>query len=219
MDVVKAAVDVLPATAGTTAYIVKREGQPPTLLIDTSGISGAANSRVDGHAAALKQLMAEVADIDCLIWVVNAARADREVDRAALDALRAAFASRPDRRSPPILLVLSHIDRLRPFTEWAPPYDLTSATSPKAASIKAAMEAAAADLGFSPADIVPVCLDEELGSYNVDAVWAVMAARLPDAQRAQLIRTLRDHVGKIDMNRIWNQTLSAGKALTRMVKK
>lgn len=208
---VRAAVDVLPATPGMTAYALERDGQPPTLLIDTAGLGG--------DAANLKLLMAEVADIDCMIWVANAARADREADRNALEALRAAFASRRDRRAPPMLLVLTHIDRLRPFSEWAPPYDLNSAISPKAASIKAAIEAASSDLGFEPGDVVPVCLDEELGAYNVDAVWAAIASKLPDAQRAQLVRTLGDHTGKVDWNRIWNQTLNAGKVLTKLVKR
>lgn len=210
-SVVKATVDVLPATVGMTAYALERDGQPPTLLIDSAGI--------DSKPENLKLLIGEVADIDCIIWVANAARADREVDRHALDALRAAFASRRDRREPPILLVLSHIDRLRPFSEWKPPYDLNSAASPKAASIKAAIEAAAGDLGFSQGDVVPVCLDEELGSYNIDAVWAAIAGKLPDAQRAQLVRTLGDQASKIDWNRIWNQTLTAGKVLTKLVKK
>lgn len=208
---VKAAVDVLPATAGMTAYALVREGQPPTLLIDSAGIGGEASN--------LKLLMAEAADIDCLIWVANAARADREADRKALEVLRAGFASRRDRRSPPILLVLSHIDRLRPFAEWTPPYDVSAAATSKAASIKAAIEAAAQDLGFAVAEVVPVCLDEELGSYNVDAVWAAITAKLPDAQRAQLVRTLGDHASTVDWKRIWNQTLNAGKVLTSLVKK
>ncbi|MGL4438962.1 MAG: GTPase family protein [Bosea sp. (in: a-proteobacteria)] len=208
---VKAAVDVLPATVGMTAYALERKGQPPTLLIDSAGIGG--------DAANLKLLMAEVADIDCVIWVANAARADREADRQALDGLRTAFASRRDRRAPPILLVLTHIDRLRPFAEWKPPYDLNDAAVPKAVSIKAAIEAASADLGFGQADVVPVCLDEELGAYNVDTVWAAIAGKLPDAQRAQLVRTLGDHAAKVDWGRIWNQTLNAGKVLTKLVKK
>jgi hypothetical protein len=208
---VKAAVDVLPATPGMTAYALEREGQPPTLLIDTAGLAG--------DAANLKLLLAEVVDIDCVIWVANAARADREADRVALAALRAAFASRRDRRSPPVLLVLTHVDRLRPFAEWAPPYDLDKAATPKAASIKAAIEAAGGDLGFSGEDIVPVCLDEELGTYNVDAVWAAIAGKLPDARRAQLVRTLGDQAGKVDWSRIWNQTLNAGKVLTKLTRR
>ena len=35
-----------------------------------------------------------------------------------------------------MLLVLTHVDALRPFNEWQPPYDLTSATSGKAQSIR-----------------------------------------------------------------------------------
>ena len=72
------------------------------------------------------------AGCDLVIWVVPAHRADREIDRAALAELRRHFADRPDRRPPPLLLVLSHVDQLRPWHEWKPPYDLTSPAQPKA---------------------------------------------------------------------------------------
>ncbi len=51
------------------------------------------------------------------------------------------------RETPPLLLVLTHVDRLRPFSEWQPPYDLNDRQSAKAISIRSAVDAAAADLG------------------------------------------------------------------------
>src|SRR5262249_36874390 len=126
-----------------------------------------------------------------VLWVCAANRPDREIDRLCLQALRQYFAERPNRRRPPTLLILSHIDRLRPFQEWKPPYDLNDVSSPKAASIRAALEAAGAELGFPSSDIIPVCL-EVTSRYNIDALWAKIAELLPEAQRAQLVRTLRD---------------------------
>ncbi len=114
---VRAAVDVLPATGEFTAYEMKREGVPAALFLDSPGIGGG------GEAVAA--LVEEAASCDAVIWVAGAGRADREADRAGLDALRRSFAARPERSPPPVLLVLSHIDRLRPVQEWAPPYDLS----------------------------------------------------------------------------------------------
>ena len=75
-------------------------------------------------------------------------RPDRELDSRALDEIRRYFAERPNRRRPPMFLVLSHVDRLRPMQEWKPPYDLADGANAKAVSIRKAMEAAGADLDF-----------------------------------------------------------------------
>jgi hypothetical protein len=112
-----------------------------------------------------------------------------------------------------MLLVLSHVDRLRPLQEWHPPYDLTDAADPKAASIRAAIEAAGTDLGFSPEGIVPVCLDPAIGIYNVNAVWAAIMERMADAQRTQLVRCLGEAGRGLDWRRIRKQTWNAGRAL------
>jgi predicted GTPase len=159
----------------------------------------------------------EAAQADLILWVANAARADREIDAQALQAIRTHFAERPNRRRPPMLLVLSHVDRLRPMQEWKPPYDLSDAANPKAASIRAAMEAAGADLGFTATDMVPACLDPKIGIYNADAIWAEIMEEMADAQRAQLVRTLRDIDRGFDWRKLRNQTLNAGRVLARAV--
>ena len=84
-----------------------------------------------------------------VLWVAAATRAARDRDRAALKAIRERFAAQPNRRRPPMLLVLTHIDALRPFQDWAPPYDLEAGTREKARSIRAAAEAAGEELGFA----------------------------------------------------------------------
>src|SRR5262249_42865541 len=141
---IRAAADALPTTSSFPAYQLNREGMPAALLIDSPGTTGDA-----GEAEAL---VLAAADCDLIVWVADASRADRERDRIVLDRIRRHFAERPNRRRPPMTLVLSHIDRLRPFQEWQPPYDLTAGDTPKARSIKAAIDAAGADLGFAAND-------------------------------------------------------------------
>jgi hypothetical protein len=116
-----------------------------------------------------------------------------------------------------MLLVLSHIDLLRPFQEWSPPYDVATGEQPKARSIRAAMEAVGADLGFTLGDIIPACLDDKVGLYNIDAIWSRIAALLPEAQRANLVRRLGGLRGKFEWSRLWKQARNAGRVISRVV--
>ena len=206
---VTAAIDVLPATVGFTPYALKRDGLPAIIAVDSPGLGA--------NAVPLDGLIAQAQDCDLMLWVLAASRADRETDRLALERFRARFASQPNRRRPPVLLVLTHIDRLRPFKEWTPPYDLSAEGSEKAHSIRAALEASGADLGFSADDIVPVCLSSECRSYNVDALWGRVVDLLPEARKAQLVRRLRDRSSRVDGSRVWSQAANAGRVLARTV--
>ena len=140
-------------------------------------------------------------------------RPAREIDRQALAAIRSHFVANPHRHRPPMLLVLTHIDALRPFGEWQPPYDLAAANTTKAQSIAGAMEAAGADLGFSAEDIVPVRVDAQVPLYNVDALWAKIIGLIPEAQRARLLRSLRDIKNESAWAAIWSQAAGAGRVI------
>ena len=210
-DQVQAAVDALPATPSFRAFELKREGIQAALIIDSPGLNG----RPEQTA----QLVEVAGDSDLLIWLFDASRADRELDRKALAAIRHYFNDRPNRSRPPMMLVITHIDRLRPFQDWSPPYDIAAGTEPKAKSIRAAMEVIGADLGFALEDIVPVCLDESVGRYNIDAVWARIAALLPEAQRAHLVRRLGGARGGFEWGRLLGQAVNAGRVISRVVKR
>lgn len=206
-DEVRAAVDALPATARFTAYRLSREGLTSALVIDSPGLTTSA----DGFGP----LIGEAERADLVLWVMAANRADREIDRAALAAIRGHFSVHPERHMPPVVVVLSHVDKLRPFTEWAPPYDLNDAGSAKAASMRAVIEAVSAEIGLPAADIVPVSLAPTVPRYNLDALWSVVMVKLPEAQRARLVRTLRDAEGQWDWQRLWGQVVTGGRVLVK----
>ena len=203
-NAVEAEVNVLPTTARATAYRLTHEGLPAALLIDTPGLAGA-NSFED--------LIESAAQADMVLWVVSATRAAREIDRQALDAIRSHFSAEPNRRRPPMLLVLTHIDSLRPFNEWEPPYDLSDAARPKSQSIRGAMEAASSDLGFAANEIVPVRVDVAVAPYNIDALWAKLMELVPEAQRARLLRTLSDIKSASSWAAVWSQAANAGRVI------
>jgi uncharacterized protein len=203
-NAVEAAVNTVPTTAAFTAYKLTHDGLPAALLIDSPGLSGASNTAP----------LVQAADgCDMVLWVASAVQAARETDRAAIEAIRTHFAAMPHRRQPPILLVLTQIDRLRPFSEWEPPYDLSSPTRSKAASIRAAMEAAGAELGLPIDVIVPARVDVAVAPYNVDALWARIIELAPDAQRARLLRSLSDIKSAAGWGTIWSQAVNAGRVI------
>ena len=101
--------------------------------------------------------------------------------------------------------------------EWKPPYDLADAASAKAGSMRAAIQASGGDLGFAPDDTIPACLDPKIGAYNVDAIWAEIMEQMPEAQRAQLVRTLQDIDRGFDWRKLRSQAVNAGRILARSV--
>lgn len=208
-EAVLASVDVLPATPGFTAYALEREGVPAALLIDSKGLADT--------AADLGALMEEADQCDLILWVISATRPDRENDRKALSALRDRMAARIERRAPPILMVFTHIDLLRPFQEWQPPYDLEHGDGPKTSSIREAMRTTAAETDTPIQSVVPVCLDTTRGVYNVDILWARIIDVMPEAQSVRLARVL-EAGSKVSWLRVWSQAVNAGRVITRALK-
>jgi predicted GTPase len=178
-----AATDILPdTTAGLTPYRLERDGLDAALIFDTPGC--------DTELLGDKALKQAVLDADLLLWVCAAHRPDRGVERATLDAVRGWQTERLDRRPPPLLVAVSHIDLLRPPREWQPPYDLLNPQGTKAANIRAAVETVAADLAVPVAAVLPVCLAEGR-IYNVaDALWAAILERQDEAGKVRFLRCL-----------------------------
>ncbi len=204
-----AATDVLPdTTAGLTPYRLERDGLDAALIFDTPGC--------DTELLGNKALKKIVLDADLLLWVCAAHRPDRQAERATLDAVRAWQAERLDRRPPPLLVAVSHIDQLRPPREWQPPYDLANPQGTKAANIRAAVETVAADLAVSIAAVLPVCLAEGR-IYNVDDVlWAAILERQDEAGKVRFLRCLEQRKRAEDWTLLRRQSVNAGRWLLEL---
>ncbi|HYI72207.1 MAG TPA: GTPase [Skermanella sp.] len=205
---VVAAVDVLPLGDRATSHRMSGNGERPELeLIDCVGLD---------REAAVPQLATMAAECDLILWVAAANDGARDLDRRLFDAIGAYFAANPGLKAPPLLVALSHIDRLRPFTEWEPPYDIAAPSGRKAEMIRGAVDATAEALGVALEDIVPVRLDA--GSlYNIDALWAAIVGRLPDARQGQLIRLLQLAAKGGGVSEVARQALKGGRLLTGLV--
>lgn len=207
----KAAVDVVPLTRDVDPYqFDDREEIPQALIFDTAGYEDA-----ERPGDIVKDSLDQVLAADLILLVVSAKSAAREADRRILQAIRDEFAERPDRRMPPALVALTHIDQLRPFREWEPPYDLANPDRPKAENILDAVQATADDLGVAVDQVIPVCL-EPTRLYNVEEalVPAIMNV-LDEAHRAKYLRCLKEYREEQYWNRLWQQAQHAGKFLVQ----
>ncbi len=205
----RAGVDVLPLTAGFEGYELREEGLPPAYLIDSPGIDDE-----NGVAEFVKRAFS----CDLIIWVAPAHRADRALDRAALDAVRARFAADPARKMPPLIVVASHIDRLAPAREWAPPYNVDQPSRPKEQSIRGALDAIAGDLVVPIETIVPMRLDS-MPPYNLELLWLRLHALVGEAQRARWVRVLRAAVGDDGWRQSLRQLVGAGRMVGGLIKR
>jgi predicted GTPase len=177
---IRCAVGPLPITSSAAEYLLDQEGHPTVILVDMPGF--------DECTVSPSELVAQAERADLIMWVASATQPAREPDRKRLDDFRAWANAQLARRPPPILLALTHIDELRPAAEWAPPYDVTEPTGPKAQSIRAALGATARALDLRADAIVPVAMPPGQESYNLDELWARIAVELDEAKLVQLDR-------------------------------
>lgn len=202
----KSAVDILPTTRQVTPYVLERAGLPQALIFDTVGYDSA-TSTSDRFA----ELGDHLLRCDLILLVCSATTAARAGDRQVLDELRGHFSRHADRRLPLIVAVLTHIDQLRPFREWNPPYDLSTPTTDKARQIQAAVTQVAAELELPTDHVVPVCLLPER-VYGVDeALLPALLEWLPEASRVKALRCLAAQRTDEQWRQLWHQAASGGR--------
>jgi len=205
---VRAATDVIPLTAGIEPFVLEREGLPRAIILDTAGYAAIKTD-------SLPELDEALLKTDLVLLACTARSAAREPDRLLLADLKKRFEQNRQRTLPPVVVVLTHIDSLRPFNEWSPPYNLAKPASPKAESIAAAAKAVARDLLLPEDAVVPVCLLPER-RYNVDeGLMPAMLAALPSAQRAKLLRTLKQFRDEEYWRLLWQQATNTGRLLAK----
>ncbi|WP_347989822.1 GTPase [Methylomonas sp. AM2-LC] len=209
---IKSAEGFLPTTAEITPYLLEREGLQQAILLDSAGYGGLMHDQVPD---ALKK---ELAKVDIILMVCNAAQAARQVDTLQLNAIRHYFqAECPNQALPVIIAVITHIDRLRPVREWQPPYNIQQPDNAKADSIRQACIAIAQDLSLSLDCIVPVCLFPEKPVYNIeDGLIPLIHDHLNAAQRVRYLRCLRQQQAESYWQHWRKQALQAGQLIFRL---
>ncbi len=207
---VKTAVDVLPTTREVTPLVFEREGLGRALIFDTAGYGEAASTK-----SPFTELEGELLSCDLVLLVCSALTAARQVDRRVLEELRLRWQREPNRRPPPVIVLLSHIDMLRPFAEWNPPYNLAQPMGDKAQRIAAATTVVADELQVPSENVIPVCLLPER-LYNVEeGLLPAIIECLPEGSRAKALRCLGAYRNEDYWRRLWRQAVGAGTVLVR----
>lgn len=207
-ETLQAEVDILPTTAHMQTHALKLGPALQVHLIDTVGLEQASEQQ--------KELVALAIQSDLIVFVSRATQAARSADNQLYRAVTAAFDSKPERRPPPILLVLTHVDLLQPRNDWSPPYDLGS-DNPKATTMTLALQSCMDQIGLPPeTPAVPVCLSQDKGYYNVDAVSARLMLLQDAATLAQWNRR-RVEQGKksVPWDERWSQIRGLGRIIGR----
>ena len=208
----RAAINVVSLGDGYIGHEIKHGDAQEINLIDSPGL-------VNSDGKIEPTLHEQTARADAILWVLSATRPDRSTDVDVLEDLRSALSINKRRPMPPMAFVLTHIDQLRPFQEWSPPYDVAEPVSEKERSIRAAIEAVADDMQIDPLSIVPVMTKTVEGAYNTEALWANVMELLPAAINLQLVRALdeRSRAG-ILWGGVWQQAMNAGRVLGKTLR-
>lgn len=206
----RAAVDVVPRTKHIEPHVLERDGLQRAIILDTAGYDDAETGR-DLFA----EMGREVSQSDLALLVCSANNAARAADRRLLDDLRAFYDRQPDRRMPPFLVAVTHIDMLRPLNEWSPPYDLEHAATPKARNILDALTAVSTDLNVPLEHVIPVCLYPGR-IYNVEeALIPAMLTSLPEAEQVRCLRCWRNFHEAEYWRRLLLQSINAGRFIVK----
>jgi len=210
IDSLAAETDILPATDKTTVYILTTTDNHYLHLIDTPGINNSGQHQ---------KLLAEMAgNADMILWVARANQPARAADQAVNAELNTFFRQHPERRKPPVALVLTHVDQLSPLNEWSPPYDLDN-NDKKTANIRLALNSVREQIDLAEdTPAIPVCLSENLQSYNVDAVASQIMLLAEQATLAQLNRRRVEAANTaVSWTARWNQIVKLGHAAGKAV--
>jgi predicted GTPase len=209
----RAVTDVLPATAGVARYDLHPPGIPSHLiLLDTVGY-GHEGPRADQLAVTQES----ACQADLLLLVLHARNPARQADVQMLQDLRRWFAAHPERKHPPLLVVVTHIDLLSPTLEWSPPYNWRQPTRPKEENIRQALAVTWDQVGDYAAGVVPVCTAAGK-TYGVEE-WLLppIAGQLDEAHGVALLRCLRAEVDETRIRKVFYQLLAIAQEASRIV--
>lgn len=176
----RAVVSPLTCEAAFSVHALEEETAGELALVDSAGLEGPPD----------KAWLREAARADLVVWVAAAHRADRAVDQQVLQRLRERSQSNFRERRSPVILVLTHVDRLDPAPEWSPPYDPDQGTRPKERAMRASRDAICTSLDFPTDRAVSVMVRDPEQPWNLDEFWQIVHENLTSARQSRLERLL-----------------------------
>ena len=175
-----AAVDALPETDRTARYETTL-GRTPIVLLDTPGYGD--DGTTTAQRTAIDEALAE-ADVTLVVMAANSPA--RAADAAVLQGIEQRLTAHPMLQPPPLIGVLTKVDRLPPPLD-GPPYQTEHPHTPKERTIAAAVAHVAAELRALHA-VVPVVAESGRLWHIDDGLLPELIARLGQAQQVALLR-------------------------------
>jgi uncharacterized protein len=170
----QAQVDAMPSTDRIQDYHWKTDEQDGLVLWDTPGYEQVGRS--DLRTSVLEKAQAA----DLILLVTPASDPAIQMDRDFLADLQSLGNSLP-----PMLGIVTQVDRLRPFREWDPPYDWQQGKKPKEVSIREAVTYRNEVLPLLP--LLPLVALDGL-RWGDGAIAEAILGLLPPAKQARLGR-------------------------------
>ncbi len=195
--------DVIPNTKGVTAYLLRSPEWEETIILDSEGYGGDSENLL---ADASEQLL----KTDMMLLLISASNPARDNDHRVIRFIEAAFAA-ANKPKPPLVVALTHIDQLRPWREWQPPYNIAEPDTAKAGNIRAAMLLTAQQLSVGLDHIAPVCIKSGR-EYNLEeGLIPTLLQHLDRAKQLRYLRCVARYRDEDYWRRLWRQSKNAGR--------
>ncbi len=205
----KAETNVIPTTEGIISYHLERSGLESAIILDCEGYGSDACQRLFAKAAE------EIVRSDLIILAISATNAARDPDKKMLQAIRNCFVAKDQNSLPPMVVALTHIDKLRPLREWNPPYNILEPCSSKAQAIRLMMDTITYELDLSIDQIAPVNLKAGF-EYNIEAgMIPAIFQQLEQAKQLRYLRCLKEYHKEDYWRRLWRQSKRAGRFIAK----
>ncbi|OIO70743.1 MAG: hypothetical protein AUJ57_08065 [Zetaproteobacteria bacterium CG1_02_53_45] len=205
-----AEVNRLPSTDKVTIHECRLDGPDAAALhlVDLPGL--------DGNEQTGKELLEQLTNSDLVLWVLKANQPARELDiefRKLIDKFYSAGKNR-SRKRPAIIGLLNQVDRLKPVSDWNPPYDLENPMSNKGKAIKAAIDYNRELLAVPT--LLPLCIADGKLNFNLDALKELLDKNFNEGIQAQLNRRRIEAGDKFKIAEQIRRLGQTGKSLFKM---
>jgi len=202
------ATDILPSTDHVKPYVLEKDGVQKAIVFDSAGYENQFEAK-----KSFARIESDILCSDLIVLVCSAVNGARQADKIVLNELTYLYKKQLYIPMPSVLVILTHIDQLRPLREWNPPYNIEKPDTQKSTAIRAAMEAVAEELKIDLARVIPACLKPDQ-LYNMqEGVIPAVLAHLESAKRTQYLRCIQEFRSEQDWLILWQQARKAGKIL------
>jgi uncharacterized protein len=180
--------------------------------VEVDGYTQSPSGESARDRATRRDAVAEAVEADLLILVIDARRDTDVSDAAFAQAWDRWFVEHPAVELPPALVVLTGMDDPGLGGEWKPPYNWERGQGPREAAARSKLNALRTKLPPSFSEIVPVGLAEGAPFGVAELLLPSLITQFHRAERAALIRHLRNISTRSKARRLVSQVGEHGRS-------